>query len=571
MRFRIFRLIVTAAFLSIALALGYTQVMRGQYFYELSRSNRIRVVPVEGKRGRILDRNGVILADNRVSFDVTVLPQEVKNMDLLFGYLSGVLNIKKEKLIKTFERGRLAPFEPVVIAKYVKLEQAIVLEENKFRFPGLTVQVSTQRFYPYGALDAHVLGYVGKINRSRLTRLKEYGYLMQNIIGYSGVEEYYDTYLRGDNGGVQVEVNNRGEQVRLLGYRDPLMGQDLTLTIDHRLQEISLASLENKKGAVVIMDLDSGEILSMVSSPSFDPNDFVEEKNDMVGAYFNDSNAPLLNRVISGQYPPGSVFKLMLAVAGLEVNKVFPNTTFTCPGYYKLGKRFFRCSHTHGAQNLTEGIGHSCNVYFFNVGLLLGGPDIIAEYARQFGYGRLMNIDLPYEASGLLQDRAQRKSASRRAWYDGDTLNFSIGQGDTMATPLQLVCMMARLAKNGEEVDPHVLKAIGTSERQNLSLPKKIFAKDKTFEIVQAGMRAAVGDYSGTAHVLDFKDIIISGKTGTAQSSGTKPEHAWFVGYTFSTKPRIAFCVFLEYGGSSYHACQTARQIFLKIKEQHIL
>ena len=569
MRLKIFRIIITVMFLSIAAGLINTQVIRGFDYFTQSRNNIIRVVPIDGKRGLILDRNGVVLADNRMSFDVMVVPQELKDRDAVFAYLSKTLGIDKEKLIKIYRRKILASFAPVVIASDVKRETAIVLEENKFRFPGLMVHAGFKRYYPFVDINAHVIGYVGKINRSRITQLKDYGYAIQNMVGYSGVEEYYDNFLRGEDGGLQIEVDNRGKQVRLLGYKESVTGENINLTIDSRIQKMAVEALEGRKGSVIVMNMDTGEILGMVSLPSFDPNAFVEGRRE-ISAYFNDSSAPLLNRAISGQYPPGSTFKIPVSIGALETRKITVNTSFTCPGYYMLGRRRFDCSHTHGVQNYTEGIAHSCNVYFFNTGLL-EGPESIIKYARQLGLGDLTNIDLPYEAKGLILDKPLRRTGRDQKWHTGDILNVSIGQGDILTTPIQMVRLMASVARDGEEINPYVLKSVGSVEVQRQVAPRKIDVSQQTLDIVKTGLRAAVGDNAGTAHILDISDMPVSGKTGTAQTSGGMAHHAWFVGFCPTTKTKIVFCVFLEHGGSSYNACFVARNLLLRMKEDEIL
>ena len=569
MRLKIIRITIIFIFLTIILSLVYAQVIRGNYYYTLSRNNSIRVVSIDGKRGRILDRNGVMISDNRVAFDVMVVPQEVKDKEALFDYLGRILATDKGKVIKIYQQRMVSPVTPVVVAHDIEKEKAIILEENKFRFPGLLVQTSFTRYYPFGEINAHVVGYVGKINRSKITQLKDYGYTIQNIVGYSGVEEYYDRYLKGESGGRQIEVNNRGEQVRLLGLKEPASGQDITLTIDNRIQKVAMESLQGRKGAIVVMDLDNGEILGMVSSPTFDPNIFVDGRPEL-SALFSDSSAPLLNRVISGQYPPGSVFKVPLTIAALENHKIIPSTSFLCPGFYRLGQRQFNCSHSHGLQNLTEAIANSCNVYFFNTGLL-AGPSLMMKYAKLFGLGDLTNIDLPYEARGLIPEKPQRRNARQQRWYEGDILNMSIGQGDILVTPLQLMRMMATVARNGEEINPHVIKSINAVEIKKNFSSRHINVDPKTFEIVRTGLKAAVGSYTGTAHILDIEGLSVFGKTGTAQTSGEYNNHAWFVGFCPEAKTKIVFCVFLEYGGSSYNACLVARDLLLGIKEEKIL
>ena len=564
MRLKIIRLIAVLLFLLISAKLIHTQLILGWHYYNLSLSNSIRVVPIESKRGRIFDRNGIVLADNRASFDVVLIPQEAKDKDAVFAYLSKISNKEKDSLRKIFRQRTISPFAPVVLLKNISRETAIVIEENKFRFPGLFIQENIRRYHPFGEINAHLLGYVGKISRSRLTQMKEYGYAMQDVVGYSGVEEYYDHFLKGEDGGLQIEVNNKGKQVRVLGSRDSTKGQDVTLTIDNRIQEIAAQALKGHKGAVVVMDVDKGEILGMVSFPSFDPNIFIEGRPE-VSRFFSDSDAPLLNRVISGQYPPGSTLKVTNTIGALETKKITQGTTFFCQGYYALGNRQFQCSHTHGAQNLIEGIAHSCNVYFFNVGLLIG-PQTINKYARLLGLGELTNIDLPSEAKGLIPDRPKRQN-----WHKGDILNVSIGQGDVLVTPIQMVRMMAVVARDGKFMHPHVVKAIGGAEVEEPGFGRHASVSQETLDILKMGLKSAVEDPAGTARALKIEGLPVYGKTGTAQTSGGRDHHAWFVGYCPTAKTRIAFCIFLEYGGSSYNACMIGRDLLLRMKEEEIL
>lgn len=574
MRLKIVGLMIVFFFGVITCGLVYTQALKGHYFFNLSKNNRIRVVPKEARRGRIFDRRGVVLADNRISFNVLVVAQEVRNRNELFSFLSEVLQTDRQKLWGNFQQKTVNAFTPVVVAENIPKEKAMALEENKFRFPGLIIEVGFQRVYPLREVAAHVIGYVGKLSPSELNKLKGYGYTVQNLIGKSGIEEFYNSYLKGEAGGLQVEVNNRGEQVRVLGVREPVKGQDITLTMDSRIQKTAMDLLVGQKGAVVVMDLDKGEILAVASSPSFDPNLFVEG-NRLVSQLFvdslsADSLAPLLNRAVSGVYPPGSIFKVMIAICALENKKIHPQTTFFCPGYYTLGHRQFRCTHVHGVQNLTAGIAHSCNVYFYNIGLLLEA-NLINKFARMFGLGSATGVDLPYEARGSLPNIHQWRLRHGRSWSKGDMLNLSIGQGDIQVTPLQLVRMMVMVANGGRQVRPHLVKAIGSVpiNEETPSLEKTIH--NRTYEIVKAGLRAAVGDYSGTAHILDLNGLTVLGKTGTAQTSPNQYPHAWFVGFIPDAKTKMAFCVFLEHGGSSYYACQLARDLLTLLQGENIL
>jgi penicillin-binding protein 2 len=571
MRLKILRVAIFALFVIIVLNLGYAQVIRGPYYYNLSVNNRIRVVSIESRRGRILDRNGVVLADSRISFDILVIPQEIEDEESLFRYLGRILKEDPQELHRRFKQDIFTPFAPVPIAEDVRQETAVTIEENKFRFPGLLVQAGSRRWYPHEEASAHVLGYVGKINAARIRNLKEYGYTPRSIVGYSGVEEFYDQYLRGKDGGLQIEVNSRGQQVRLLSLKEPLKGKDITLSIDQRMQKIAADLLRERTGSIVVMDMESGEILTLTSSPSFDPNTFVDEKDRHQAArLFSDKRSPFLNRAIGGQYPPGSVFKVALAFSALALNKIDPGKTFMCPGYYQLGRRQFRCAHVHGAQNLQQAIMHSCNVYFYNLSLVLG-PEPISRFAKNFGLGSPTGIDLPYEADGFIPSPAQRRASHNLGWYRGDTLNLSIGQGDVLTTPLQLVQMMARMGSGGKIVYPHLLRSNGEKVLNKYSSSKQMAFGPEAFKLIQEGLKGVVADSTGTAHVLDIDGFSIAGKTGTAQTSGNRLSHAWFVGHGVFGNTKLAFCVFLEYGGSSYHAAVMARNFFLRMKKENIL
>lgn len=572
MRLKIIRLITGGLFGFIVAGLFYTQVIQGEYFFRLSVNNRIRVVPMEGWRGQIKDRGGKVLADNRLSYDVMVTPQEIDDRVALFRFLGQTLGVNEQAIARRYGRKKNAPFAPVVIEQDVSKEEAIVIEENKYRFPSLFVQESYRRFYPLGENSAHVLGYVGKMSVAQRDRFREYGYSMESVVGYSGVEEYYDNYLRGKEGGLQIEVNSRGQQVRLLGVRESQKGQDITLTIDSEVQQDALELLADRVGVVIVMDMDSGEILGMTSSPGFDPNIFVGSRDPgEINRIFADPLAPAINRAITGLFPPGSVFKVIMAIAGLDTKKIIPSTSFVCPGFYQLRRAVFRCTHVHGTQDLIGALAHSCNVYFYNVGLLLG-VDTINHYARLMGLGEKISIDLPYEQSGSIPGREQRRLEGRGGWHAGDTLNFSIGQGEVQVTPLQLIRLMTLVARNGWIVQPHVIKAIGETAVDKFTDERKVKIDEEVLETVRKGLRGAVVDAEGTARVIgDLPDLYVAGKTGTAQTSGGKKNHAWFAGYAKGEVRNIAFCVLLEHGGSSYNACLLAKDLFMRMKEKKIL
>jgi len=570
MRLKVIGLIISALFIILVLELFYVQVIRGRYYYNLSMNNRIRVVALEGWRGRIKDRNGRILSDNKGAYNVMITPQDVDNLLELFVFLGKILKEDPQALMKTYQKRKFTPFAPVTIAENISKELAIKVEENKFRFPCLIVQESFKRYYPFGRDGAHVLGYVAKVSQSRVERFKKYGYSPPSMVGYLGVEEYYDEDLRGKDGGLQIEVNSRGQQVRLLSIKEPAKGEDIVLTIDAEIQHIAQEIMESYVGTTVVMDLTNGEILGLVSSPSFDPNYFVEQKyEDELKSLLRSPNSPMLNRAIKGQYPPGSVFKVIMAYGGLESKKISEYTKFNCPGFFTYGGATFGDTCRYGDQDLIQSIAHSCNVYFYNLGLLLGA-DLIYKYSKEFSLGDATGVDLPYEEKGFIPSRKEYQ-AQRKPWYAGNTINMSIGQGDVLATPLQMVRMMGSIANDGIEVQPHLIKQIGDKAVEKYLTQKDLKVDRDVLGVVKRGIREVVTDSSGTGHDLNMPDLFVAGKTGTAQSSHGRDHHAWFVGYAKGKQRNIAFCVFLEHGGSSHNATPLARDLLQRMVEAELL
>lgn len=571
MRIKIIRFIIAVGFLMISGTLIYFQVFQGKYYSDLSKNNRIRVVPLEGWRGEIKDRYGNLLAQNKISYNVMVTPQDIKDSDVLFEFLSTTLGVGKKNLLRRYSQQKFTPFAPVIVADNITRAQAIILEENKYRFPSLIIEEGFQRYYPQGKEFAHILGYVGKMNRSMIEKFKDYGYPLQSIVGYSGIEEYYDTYLKGTSGGIQIEVNSRGKQVRLLGYKETSAGQDISITIDSGIQEIASDVFDGIPGALVMMDINNGEILSLISSPAYDPNIFVDENlNWKTSEIFNDKNSPMLNRAVRGSYPPGSVFKIPVALAALDTNKINENTTIISEGFYDLGGIRFGCTAPPGSYNLIKSISMSCNVFFYKVGRMLGSESI-KKYAMMLGLGDRTNIDLPYENKGYIPSKRHGFISTGRRWFEGDTLNLSIGQGDVLATPLQLTLMMSTIAREGVQVQPHLIYSIGGLIVDKYQTFNELSIKPKIFELIQKGLRSAVADYAGTAHVLDFKEFKVYGKTGTAQTNRDKPHHAWFAGYVKGGKKDFSFCIFLEHGGSSHNATILARQLLTRMQQKNLL
>lgn len=560
MRIGIFRVIFSFSLAFLGLALFFVQVVRGQYYRTLSLRNSIRIIPEEPCRGRILDRNLNVMADNILSFDVALLPQELKDKKIIFEGAARILSANPQALLRVYERGYLNPVTPVIIAKGVSKTMAIAIEEGASDLAGMRVELNPRRFYPYGAVAAHLLGYIGEIDRGRITKLKEYGYDLKDFVGYSGLEERLDMMLRGEKGGRQMEVDSGGRQVRLLGYRPPRPGQDAVTTIDLELQQLADRHLAGQKGAVVLMDVKTGEILVMSSSPGFDPNVFVARKDKRsLNFYLTSDEAPLFNRALSGQFPPGSVFKVVTALAALGVKKISPSTTYTCTGQLRVGDRYFKCWSTHGPQDFMRAMAHSCDVYFYRLGLT-AGVEMMAQVAHDLGLGAPSGADLSGEASGFIPTRLWKRVSRLENWYDGDTANFSIGQGYVLTTPLQVARMMAAIANGGYLIDPYLTKAVAGDVVFHRE-PRRIRIPQEHLGMIREALRYPVLLESGTAHDLNIEGLNICAKTGTAQVPAGA-SHGWVAGFFPKENPRYAFCILLENVGSSHYACALGRHIF---------
>ncbi|MDI6605739.1 MAG: penicillin-binding protein 2 [Candidatus Omnitrophota bacterium] len=555
----------------LILVLFNLQVIKGRKFKELSDKNCIRLLPQSGARGKILDRNGRPIASNKLSYDLMLLPQEPVLLDETIKAIARILGNDPQALKKAFRNNYIAGSVPVLIAKNIDIKKAIVLEELKFDIPGVIIQLKPARYYPYGSLACHALGYLNEIDRWRLTKLADYGYKTKDIVGFGGIEELYDFYLRQEEGGISFEVDHRGRFVRLLGFKPPRNGKDIRLTLEINLEKIAEDKLGGRKGSVIIMDPYSGEVIAMASSPGFDPAFFVDKtEGPEVSNLLNNPDAPFINRAISGLYPAGSVFKVVVACAGMETGKITAATDYFCEGSLLIGGKEFACWTKHGLQDLKAAIAHSCNVFFYKTGLLCGSQTI-HTYALKFGMGRPTSIELPYEAGGFVPSPLWRRINKFRSWYGGDTANLSIGQGDLLVTPLQIARMMAIFANKGSLVWPCLVKEV---DGRDISLyrrkTRKLNISESTIDYIREGLRNAVSDEGGTAHILAGLSVSVAGKTGTAQVSGSR-SHAWFVGFFPYEKPKFVICVFLEHGGSGSASCVLTKRIIEAMAEQGLI
>ncbi len=570
MRARIFSVCVAAVFVFLGLNLFNMQVIQGRRYRDMSNKNCIRLIPQAGMRGSILDRNGVVLVGSVLSYDVVVLPQESARVEQILAFLSSITGTGLPQLRKNYRKNYSSPSMPVPVIRDVDRQTAAKLEEMKLDIDSLIVQQTPVRSYPHGSLASHVLGYLNEIDHWRLTKLQDYGYKTRDIVGFGGVEEKYDYYLRQEDGGLSVEVDHRGRFTRVLGFRPPLKGKDVQVTLDWRIQKIAEDALAGFKGAVVIMDPFSGEVIACASAPDFDPSVFVKRNYSAMGPLFNDPNAPSMNRAITGTYPPGSVFKMVGAAAGLESGKISSSTTHYCPGSLTVGSREFKCWNTHGNMDLIQAIAQSCDVFFYKTGLAVGGQ-MIHDYALRFGMGRPTGIELPYESAGNVPNPFWKRVYKFQRWYDGDTANFVIGQGELLTSPLQLCRFTAVFANGGSLVTPYIIKAIdGRDVSAAHRKVSPVNLRRSTIERIREGMRQVVSGDAGTARALAALRVSVAGKTGTAQTSGDKT-HAWFSGFFPYEQPRYCICVFLERGGSGGTASVVARQIIESMIQEGVL
>ncbi len=560
---RVIRRVTLIGFSLILGGLFYFQIIKGDYYLVRSKANYIKVIPQDTIRGSILDRNKKLLAYDKPIFNIAVIPYQIRNKKRdLFYELSHFLGVPYNKINSNYNRNVKSFFAPVSIIEDISKEEAL---RTKERFgDDIIIKEMPFRFYPFSKEVSHILGYV-KRAEILYNKLKAYGYTPYQRVGFLGVEQYYDSYLRGKDGGKLVEVDSSGKIVGFLGEQVPQRGIDITLTIDLRMQIAAYKALSEEKGAIILMDPYNGEIFVLCSRPSYDLNKVTKGKG--VQNIFRDKRKPFINRTIQATYPLGSVFKPIVAIAGLEEKLISKDTTFNCPGYFIFKDSKFSCWDIHGVQNLIDALVHSCNVYFYNLGLR-AGIERIYRWAKKFNFGKKTDIDLPYEKKGIVPNPKWKRKYRKKMWFTGDTINISIGQGYLEVTPLQALVAISAFANGGYIVRPHLLKKIGDEETAFLS---KNYLNISSFhlKIIKEGLREAVLRKSGTAHLLYNLSLGIAGKTGTAQTSGKS--HGWFVGFFPYRRPRYSICVFLENAGSSYRALKVAYQLLLQFKREGLI
>lgn len=565
------------------------QVVEHETFSTLSDKNRVQVQSVAPTRGLIYDRNGILIAENRPVFSVTVVPERVDDLDQTLDHLSHLLNISDEDLARFHRRLEepRRPFQEIPLRYDLTEKEIARMAVHRYELPGVEVNAELVRYYPYGKMTSHVLGYVGRINREELQHIDPVNYAGTNYIGKSGIERFYEDFLHGKVGYQHVETNARGRTLRVLERQNPESGHDIRLHLDMRLQKLAFDLLKGRRGAVVAIEPKTGGILALASVPGFDANQFVTGIGvDDYKALKDSLDKPLFNRALRGQYPPGSTIKPMLGIAALDSGATTRERKIFDPGYFQLkdgGRRYRDWKRWgHGWVNLKDAITQSCDVYFYDVATRMG-VDVMSDYLGRFGFGSDTSLDVSGALPGLLPSREWKRAVRNAPWYPGDSVNMGIGQGFNLATPLQLATATAVIANRGHWKQPRLLKDVVDGDGVPSPLPeetrKDIKLKDPSdWDFVISGMENVMQGAHGTARRAGSNaSYTMAGKTGTAQVfSLDKDEeydadeirerlrdHALFVGFAPVEDPKIAVAVIVENGGSgSGTAAPLARQLF---------
>ncbi len=586
---------ILAVFSILILRLWFLQVVKGPVYLSKSENNRIRLQYVDPSRGMILDRNGEILVDNRPSYNLFVIPEDIQDHAGLFSKLQGLIEFDSDQAASQLEASaRRIPFKPVLIKKDISRDELARIETHGFDLPGIGIQVKPQRRYSRGDLAPHVLGYLGEITEKQLQKGEYQDIRSGDLIGKTGIESKWQPVLHGRRGGEQVEVDAVGRKIQVISRKAPVSGSDVFLTLDTRLQVLANQLLREKHGAIVCLNPMNGEVLALASSPSFDPNLFIkgidqETWNNMATS----EDFPLQNRALTGQYPPGSVFKIVVALAALQEGVVTADEEIFCGGTFFLGEQRYRCwkRYGHGKVNLHNALVESCDVYFYTVGKRLG-IDKIAHYAKLFGMGRESGLSLGNEKGGLVPTKEWKLRRWGVPWQAGETISSSIGQSFVLATPIQMAALISTVFNGGINVKPQITKWIrkpggDITHRFAPEYSGKLEIKKEYLDIVKAALCGVVNEPRGTAKVARIEGVTVAGKTGTSQVIAMKKDpvpkneeeipwkhrdHAWFVAVAPAETPEIAVAVIIEHGGhGGSAAAPIAKRLieaFLKERKQ---
>ncbi len=567
-------LFVVFLFFVLLLRLWYLQIINGKQYRKRSENNRIRLKEIPAYRGKILDRNGLVLVDNKPSYALYIIPEEVDDLGLLLNRLSKIIGLDPQSIQKKILRIRNHfSFKPVCIKRDISLDDVSRIESNILMLPGTIIRVEGKRNYIYKELAAHLIGYISR-----------------NIRGKSGIEYRWEKVLSGEPGGMQIEVDATGRMIDVISKSPSIPGADVYLTIDKRLQQKAEQLLKGKRGAIVAMDPYNGEILAMASSPSFDPNIFVDGMDQKTWQKISNSmDHPLQNRAINGLYPPASLFKVVVSSAGLQEGMITPRKKFICTGRFLYGNWIYNCwkRNGHGEVDLHKAIRESCDIYFYNLGKMLG-VDKIAHYARMFGLGRKTGIDVGNESTGLVPTSRWKLKRFGVPWQGGETLSLAIGQSYLLVTPIQMAVMYSAVFNGGILYKPQVTKLIKRPNgdiihRFKPQIKGRLHIKPEYLDIIKQALIAVVNEPHGTGIKAKIKGITVAGKTGTVQLMEKKKkeekeerhneikDHAWFVGVAPAKHPSIVVAVIIEHGGHGGSAsAPIARELIREFLKPHV-
>ncbi|MBN2092551.1 penicillin-binding protein 2, partial [candidate division KSB1 bacterium] len=550
----------------------YLQIYLQDYYHQESEKNRVRTIIIPATRGLIFDHNREVLVDNFPAYSVYGIPYDLQNADSVFTLLSNILSLPVQEIKSKILEPRWGVFQPIKLKRHVDFQTLSAIEELKLQLPGVEYHVEPRRAYPSGVKAPHIFGYLGEISSEELTESSTNGYNPGDIIGKQGLEKAFEDEFRGKNGVYYIEVDAFGRKIRDImekGNVPSVPGNHIILTLDKALQIKLEQELEGMKGGGIVLNVKTGEILAITSKPDYDPSFFARPRPlEIWEKLATDQGHPLYHRMLQSFFPPGSTYKLVLALTALQENKVNLDWKITCNGSYTLGTTRFDCwkAGGHGEMDLLNAIEQSCNVYFYQ--LMLEVPfSAWSRYGKMLGFGKSTGIDLPGENSGLVPDNDfMNRKYGRRGWTKGQLLNLAVGQGDLLVTPIQMAVLAMIIANEGTYYQPHIVKSI-----QNATSGKEISPEiypleitgisRKNFQIVKNGMFRVVHGAHGTGRFLSAAGIPAAGKTGTAENPHGEP-HAWFIGFAPYQNPEIAFCIFIENGGAgSAAAVPIARKI----------
>ncbi|MBI5234190.1 MAG: penicillin-binding protein 2 [Deltaproteobacteria bacterium] len=583
--------LVSVVFFLLAGRFLYLQVIEQSYFKELSENNSLRLIKAVAPRGNILDRTGIRLAENRPGFDLIIVPEDVKDWEKTKKTINGLVEIDQTVLEERLKKAKDHPaFEPVKLKDDLTWNEMVGVETQGLRVPGLLLEVSPKRIYPFGDIVAHLIGYMGEVDALELERFRDYGlfYRQKDLTGKYGIEKTFDHMLRGRDGGQYAEVNVLGRKVRVLKSVPPYPGNNLRLTIDIETQITAHTAMKERAGAVVAIDPRDGRLIAMVSTPSFDPNILSSgiTRKEWEKLITNPMKA-LSNRAIQGLYPPASTFKLITAAAALEEKVITAESIIHSGPVFHYADRDYRDwkEEGHGDINVHRAIVESADTFFYQAGLRVG-VDNIALYAKRFGLGTKTGVALYNEKTGIVPSSEWKKKTLGAQWYSGETLSVAVGQGFAATTPMQMLIAYSAIANGGTLYIPKIIEEVKTPDGDIITGfdPEKkarLLVSKETLDILKKALRGVVAENGGTAGMLRLENIAIAGKTGTAQVAVLKErtkdvagipyelrDHAWFVGFAPYEDPSIAVVVLVEHGGFGASA---AAPVALEVIKAYLL